>query len=170
MVSISSERINRSSPYKVADAKLDYFVKFTTDFGVDYLAGFEPTDLFNSCESYQFVIINVNNKKSPRDTKLRDTIMSIVYDFFLSSNTAMLYICDTGDKRQSMRDRLFQYWVAQSKRLNEFKIMSSTVRDDEGMVNFVTIILRIDHPKRREVIEEFTATVNLLEEKPDATN
>lgn len=97
MVSISPERINKTSPYKVAAARNEYSVKFTTDYGVSYVVGFEYTDILSCTETYEFAITNLNQKNSPNDPKLRDTIMAVIFDFFLSSNTAMLYICETGD-------------------------------------------------------------------------
>lgn len=167
MVSISAERINATSPYKVSMSKDQGFVVFTTDSDVNYRVGFEPLDVMTSSEVYQFYIINVNRKQSPRDPKLRDTIMAIIYDFFLSSNTAMLYICETGDMKQSMRERLFRYWASANPKHTQFSIWTASVLDEAGVMNYATLILRNDHPKRKEVVEEFTDTVNMLNNKPD---
>lgn len=164
MVSISIANINEAAPYSVRVSRLDGFVNFTTDFGVEYLVGFEKTDALLCTETYEFVIINVNRKNSPRDVKLRDTIMAIVLDFFTLNNTAMLYICDTGDSKQSMRNRLFGYWVEHEPRHNEFSVYSASV-SDEGVVNYATLILRNDHPQKNEAIDEFMATVKLLNDK-----
>lgn len=168
MVRISVDNVNRVAPYKVSAARLDGFVNFTTCSGVEYLAGFEKTDVLTCAETYEFVIINVNRKKSPRDHKLRDTIMAIVIDFFTSSNNVMLYICDTGDNKQSMRDRLFGYWIEHEPHHNEFSVYSASV-SDEGVTNYATLILRKDHPKKNEAVDEFMETVKLLNDKPDTT-
>ena len=66
--------------------------------------------------TYQFSIINFNNKKSPRDPKVRETIIAIIENFFMESQEVMLYICETGDGKQSMRSRLFEYWFNHYKK------------------------------------------------------
>jgi len=43
---------------------------------------------------------------------------------------------------------------------------TGSVVDEDGVLNYATIILRNDHPKRREVMEEFLCTVDTLNSKP----
>lgn len=166
MVSISAERINKTAPYHVTERDDPGYVYFTTDFGVKYRVGYELADVMSSVETYEFVIINANYKKSPRDLKLRGTIMAIVYDFFLSSELAMLYICETGDERQSMCNRFFRYWIATNPRFDSFSVWSASVKDEDGVRNYATLILRNDNPKIEEAAAEFAATVKVLNEKP----
>lgn len=166
MVSISAERINKTSPYKVEDGSRESFVDFTTDSGVEYSVGFEQLDLIESAPTFEFVIVNVNQRPSPRDKKLRDTIMAVVYDFFLSSNYAMLYICETGDGKQAMRRRLFHFWVNSKPQYGHFITWDYSITDEEGVENFVTLIIRDDNPKLREIHDEFIETIQLLKEKP----
>lgn len=166
MVSISAERINKVAPYHVEEKNDPGYVYFTTDHGVKYRVGYEQTNILVSVKTYEFVILNVNHVKSPRDPKLRDTIMAIVFDFFQSSELAMLYICETGDEKQSMRDRLFRYWAATSSRFKSFSVWSANVRDEDGVMNYATLILRNDNPKIQEAAAEFAATVKVLNEKP----
>ena len=40
-------------------------------------------------------ISNPKGVKSPRDPKVRETILAIVEEFFAKNNAAFLYICDT---------------------------------------------------------------------------
>ena len=44
--------------------------------------------------------------------------------------------------------------------------MSSAVKDEEGMMNYATLIIRNDNPNMVKVITEFTNSVNLLNQKP----
>lgn len=74
---------------------------------------------------FQLVIVNVDNMPSPRDRKLRETIVAIVEGFFSINNEAMLYICETGDGKQAMRNRLFQYWYSHYERKFEFTFLSA---------------------------------------------
>ena len=86
MVSLNLERINSNSPYAVTALRDSMCFRFVTDFGVIYYVSFLEDELMLSDESYQFIIANTNNRKSPRDSKLRRAIMAIVYEFFECSN------------------------------------------------------------------------------------
>lgn len=160
-------QINTKSPYKVRAVPDSNFVSFITDYGVQYAAGFEKDNItMPFTETYQFSILNGNNKKSPRDSKVRDTIVSIIENFFVLNNEVVLYICETGDGKQSMRNRLFEYWFKHYKKNWNIMFLSSSVRDEEGMINYAGIILRNDNPRLKQIVNEFTDTVTLLNDKP----
>lgn len=59
-----------------------------------------------------FLSSNVNKIPSPRDLKMRDTVMLIIENFFNMNEAALLYICESGDGKQHMRSRLFEYWFS----------------------------------------------------------
>ena len=141
--------------------------QFFTDGGVHYSVGFMEDDVLLSKNSYQLIIANINNHKSPRDRKVRDTIVSIVDEFFRCNNSTLLYICETGDNKQRMRSRLFEYWFSTYNRKALFTMISSSIVDAEGVVNFATIILRNDNPELSEIIVEFTESIQLLSQKPE---
>lgn len=124
-------------------------------------------DILLSQNSYQLIIANINNHKSPRDHKVRDTIIAIVDEFFRNNNSTLLYICETGDSKQSIRSRLFEYWFSTYNRKALFTMISSSIVDEEGVVNFATIILRNDNPNLSEIIAEFTESIQLLSQKPE---
>jgi hypothetical protein len=46
-------------------------------------------------------------------------------------------------------------------------MISSSIVDAEGVVNFATIILRNDNPELSEIIVEFTESIQLLSQKPE---
>ena len=95
---LSLERINSGeTPYQVEPTEQNGFYQFFTDGGVHYSVGFMEDDVLLSKNSYQLIIANINNHKSPRDRKVRDTIVSIVDEFFRCNNSTLLYICETGD-------------------------------------------------------------------------
>ena len=165
MVNLNLARINAASPYAVSLAK-GGDCRFTSDSGAIYFVSFIEDEILQSAESYEIVISNPSNKKSPRDTKLRDTILTIIYEFFESSESALLYICDTGDSKQQMRHRLFSYWFNTAPRKDDFAFMSADIRDADGMQNYAAIIIRLDNPYFESVISEFYETVRTLREKP----
>lgn len=165
-MNLDVDKINEKSPYVVKKIG-DGYVSFETDYGVRYYSGFDPDDVSLPDELvYQFAIVNINNKKSPSDPKVRKTIIAIVEDFFLQNNEVMLYICETGDGKQSMRNRLFQYWINNYKESWEISFLSSSVTDENGILNHATIILRNDNPRFQEVTRKFTETIQLFNDKP----
>lgn len=165
-MTLSVESINNNSPYKVDYATNKAFVIFSTDYDVHYLVGFEYDDTSFGFDAYQLVVINSDNKKSPKDSKARKTIIAIVEDFFSNNENVLLYICETGDSKQAMRSRLFQYWFSSYINKSLFTFVSASVTDEDGVVNHAAIILRSDNPMMPYIISEFSQTINLLNNKP----
>ena len=167
MKALQLERINASAPYKVEATEQRNFFQFFTESGVHYSVGFMEDDLLLSVCSYQLMVANINKQKSPRDSKVRDTIVAIVDEFFYQNNTTLLYLCETSDNKQKMRSRLFEYWFSTYSKKAFFTLISSSVIDADGVINFATIILRNDNPQLKAAIAEFTETVQLLRLKPE---
>lgn len=142
------------------------FCDFTTDYGVNYSIGFMPDDGFLEAEAYHFVIANINHVPSPKDEKVRQTVLLVIDDFFTNHNSALLYICETGDGKQAMRSRLFGYWFSMYDKCNEFTFISSSVVDEDGNVNYISLIIRNDHPQLSQIVTEFTSTVSAMNSKP----
>lgn len=164
---LSLENINQKAPYRVIEAGKRSFYDFFTAHGVHYSVGFMEDDTLLSCEAYQLIIANVNNRKSPRDICVRDTVLLIVDEFFNQNNATLLYICETEDNKQSIRNRLFEHWFSTYKRKACFTWMTSSIVDLEGVVNYATIILRNDNPQLMEIVTEFMETIQLLSQKPE---
>ena len=99
MKPLSLEHVNTVSPYFVESTNNIGFYQFFTETGVHYSVGFMKDDLLLTKDSYQLIIANVNNHKSPRDRKVRDTIVANIDDCFNHNNSTLLYICDTGDNK-----------------------------------------------------------------------
>ena len=158
--------INSSAPYRVEYAANKAFVIFKTDHDVHYLVGFEYDDSSFDFATYQLVIINSNNKKSPRDPKVKDTIISIVEAFFTDNEKVLLYICETGDAKQAMRSRLFQYWFSSYLNKELFTFVSASVKDEDGVINHAALIMKSDNPLMPTILTEFSKTINLLNNKP----
>ncbi len=167
MKALSLESINATTPYQVRCSKEEGFFEFFTHHDVHYSVGFMEDDVLMQEEAYQLIIGNVNHRPSPRDTKVRDTVIGIIDEFFRINNTTLLYICETGDGKQSMRSRLFEYWFSSYKRKTLFTMLSSSVVDADGVVNYATLILRNDNPRFVHVVEEFTKSIQLLSQKPE---
>ena len=158
--------INSRAPYHVQQRGNEGRYDFKTDHGVHYIIDFMEDDLLQSAVAYQLSIINVNHVNAPRDIKVRDTIIAVVDSFFEQNKTALLYICETSDGRQSLRNRLFMSWFESDEHKNDFVIITTDIIDAEGVYNYAAIIVPLDAPKFEEIIKEYKTTVLLLKNKP----
>ena len=165
MNSLSLHAVNASSSYEVS-AVNDGCYQFFTDYGVHCTVEFVLDDSLLSHETYHLVIVNVNHQKSPSDVKVRDTIIAIIDEFFVENNTTLLYICETGDKKQALRNRLFERWFSTYERKAQYTLVASSLKDEEGIENYTAIIVRNDNPELSAIIAEFTETISLLSSKP----
>lgn len=166
MTELSLDKINAVAPYAIESSSVHegYYI-FRTDYGIRYAIGFDDSDLLYSDESYLFSIINVDNAKSPNDWKVRDTVQCVIEEFFLKNNHALLYICETGDSKQALRNRLFERWFSAYKR-SGFYMFHSAVVCAEGVPNYVALITRIDNPKLKDILVEFATEIQGLRNKP----
>lgn len=165
MNSLSLHAVNASSSYEVS-AVNDGCYQFFTDYGVHCTVEFVLDDSLLSHETYHLIIVNVNHQKSPSDVKVRDTIIAIIDEFFVENNTTLLYICETGDKKQALRNRLFERWFSTYERKAQYTFVASSLKDEEGIENYTAIIVRNDNPELSAIIAEFTETISLLSSKP----
>lgn len=79
---LSVDKISSITPYHVQLFEKDGSYRFVTDNDVKLAVSFMYDDMIIQEGAYQLIIANLNNRKSPRDTKVKDTIMSIVEEFF----------------------------------------------------------------------------------------
>ena len=156
---------NNSYPINLIDRS--NFFQFTTDYGVIYRVGFLLSDLLGIENVYEFIIANLNNRKSPNDPKLRQTILGIIYTFFKQPNHAMLYLCETGDEKQSQRSRLFESWFKSSPHQKNFVYLSAHATDEDGIMNYIAVIARTDNPNLLQIETAFNKNVELFQEKPE---
>lgn len=162
MTSLSLDSINSIAPYQVTQSDKPFLFKFVSDFGIEFGVGFEKDELLRSSHVCQFAITNYEGKKSPRDNKVRETILAIVEEFFAKNQSALLYICETGDGKQMMRGRLFTYWFELYEQNDEFLMLPLSVCDEEGNENFAALIIRKDNPDFAHIVTEFTELTNLV--------
>ena len=79
----------------------------------------------------------------------------------MNGNEAMLYLADTGDRKQAFRNRLFVRWFNLYEHRDKFIIETAEGKMD-GQMNFLAIISRKDNPMLSIVLEEFNETVSFL--------
>ena len=166
MIPLSLDKINSVSPYEVQMVLEPNTYSFVTEYGVEIAISFDLDDILEGGESYMFNITNVNKQRSPRDLKVRDTVISIIDNFFEVNSVALLYICETGDRKQAMRNRLFDSWFAYANSKEQYVIMVANIHDLEGVDNYAAMILRKDNPKFVDYVSEFNSTINMFRVKP----
>lgn len=165
MEKLSLDAINAKSEYYVKKEDDEGTYSFMTDNMTEFFISFEKDDILRSGIVYQFGISNPQGKKSPRDHKVRITILAIIEEFFNKNKAALLYICETGDGMQKMRSRLFQYWFSVYNEKEEYLFLPQVVYDEEENENYAALIIRKDNPCFVELVSEFTETINLLNGK-----
>ncbi|MCD8386117.1 MAG: DUF6169 family protein [Bacteroidales bacterium] len=166
MVELNLETINLTSPYSIERVGEGKYV-FTSEYDIDFFVEFMPEDNIKSDEAYQFLLVNLKHKPSPKDPKVRNTVFEILKNFFDLNNHTVLYICDTGDNRQFQRNRLFANWFYSSEYGKKLTMLQSQIQDEYGVENYVTLLSRNDNPNLTSVINEFMDLVRLLEDKPN---
>jgi hypothetical protein len=162
MNTLRLEIINLHAPYRVKqreDKPQDYY--FKTDYGVEYDISLEEDFSIVPSGAYALDITNREHKRSPLDPKFKLTLIAIIEEFFDQNNDVMLYVTETGDEKQSFRDRLFVRWFNTYERHNLYYIQTAEGMM-EGQLNFMAIISRKDNPRLHEVIHEFEDTISFI--------
>ncbi len=162
MEKLRIDRINQQAPYRVLlreDRPGNFY--FKTDYDIEFKISFNLDDSIVPSGAYAIDIVNATNKPSPNDAKFRQTLMAIIEEFFEQNNDVMLYITETGDEKQEMRNRLFMRWFKTYEHRERYFIRSAE-GEMEGQKNFMAILSRVDNPRLAEVIEEFDETIALL--------
>ena len=164
MQAFNLTRLNFHSPYKVWIDNGSY--KFLTDYGVQYRIEFvENNNIWEDEKAYEFGILNENKKNSPNDSKVKETVQSIIEEFFLTNPDILLYQCETGDSRQAMRARLFTRWFNEFDKRDRFCVKVSILRDEE-VDNYIAIIVQKSNPKLTDILRDFDEFIGFFDTKP----
>ena len=165
MQAFNLTRLNFHSPYKVWIENGSQ--KFLTDYGVQYRIEFvENNNIWEDEKSYEFGILNENKKNSPNDSKVKETVQSIIEEFFLTNPDILLYQCETGDSRQAMRARLFTRWFNEFDKRDRFCVKVSILRDEE-VDNYIAIIVQKSNPKLNDILRDFDEFIGFFDTKPE---
>ncbi len=113
---------------------------------------------------YQFFLSNINHVHDSEDEYIFATIAVIIEEFFSQGQNVMLYICDTMDSRQAVRNRLFRIWFNTYMTSVDFTMFNDHVCIDDVQY-FASIILHRNHPLHNEIIGLFHDFVQTLPNK-----
>ena len=163
MKELSLHHINSKSPYRViCSDKGDYL--FATDKGINYTISFTEEFPLGGCMSYQFCIHNDNKIHDSYDNKISTTIIAIIEEFFLQNLNVLLYICDTSDNREEVRNRLFIRWFKEYADPQKYTIQSANTTI-EGQEFYSSIIVENRNPLLDDIKADFEKSANDLKEK-----
>ena len=162
MINLSLQRINASSPYYITQENDNGF-HFKTDLGINYIIFFDEERPYGECDTYQFIIQKLDNKPSPHDPKVEQTILAILNEFFEEHLDVLLYMCDDSDGREANRTRLFLVWFKKHAAPNRFTIRTANAIV-EGKGFYAAIIVENRNPLLETIIADFESTAQALTE------
>ena len=140
-------------------------LRFETDYGIRYLVDFE-LDVNPYYTAYWFNLTNPEHAKSPGDTKIAQTVVCIIEEFFRLNPEVLLYMCSTDNGQQAMRNRLFLRWFNGYEQQKRYIIRSAEVKgiDPEGKARteYVALIVPRKHPLLDEIVERFDDEVQMF--------
>lgn len=84
------------------------------------------------------------------------------------NEAALLYICESGDGKQYMRSRLFEYWFSSYQMKDKFILMPVSIEDIEGIENLAALIIRKDNPNIIDIVADFSNTVAMFRVKSNS--
>lgn len=153
MIDISAEQINLHSPYAVKRIDCNSFV-FESQYGIKFNVGFAEDYMLLDEGAYQLFISNLSKRPSPNDPLVKDTVVAIIKEFFSQEPAVILYICDTSDERQAIRNRLFAFWFTHNSHNEEYTMLHETVVIDDASY-YGSLLMRKDHPMHDDIVKEF---------------
>lgn len=156
---ISLSAVNAKSPYKLdLDPSGSFF--FVTKKQRPYHVAFIEDPLFYEHGIYQYCLDT--DVHAEADSLVYKVVVALMEEFFKSSAKGILYVCDSKDGRQAARNRLFSRWFYAYAHRDEYILLQREV-PYEGVLQYVSLIVRKDHPELLPITESFDLTISHLE-------
>jgi hypothetical protein len=149
-----------------------YSFGFVTLQKVRYIISFKPTDyLFENVpdlkwKTYEFIISPVFiplGIKPKKDERIPVTVAAIFYSFYKElPNDVVIYICDSSDRKERIRERLFNSWYYDFKKDEPFMKLDIALDPKQPDRIDFCVIMKLDNPHKFDIIyslEKFKADV-----------
>lgn len=153
MKALSVSSINSKAPLTVSITDGGSFC-FADMKGNSFMVGFVEDYTLMDSGVYQFFIENISGKKGSSDKRVVETIVAIFEEFFRTNESAVLYICDTSDGKQSARDRLFSKWFSSYSGKINYTLSHASITVD-GVGYYASLLLSNGNPRFTEVLSAF---------------
>ena len=141
-----------------------YSFSFTTSQGKKYEIGFIQDLMISDEGVYQFFITTEDQFKTVSDSKIRQTVLVVIEEFFKNEGAVLDYICATEDHRQASRDRMFHQWYSSSLKKELYHLRSMSVEIDETEY-FASVIMRNDNPRFKVMTEAIDRFIEDFQDK-----
>ena len=165
MNSLDIEAICLRAPYDVCYDH-DGAILFRTDYGVEYSVTFDD-DANPYYMAYWFNLSNMNNRTSPGDPKIPQTVICIIEEFFRKNPDILLYMCSTDGGQQAQRARLFLRWFNGAEQQKQYVVRSVEMRGEESRNEYVALIVQRSNPRLEEILTIFDQEICMFnEQKP----
>ncbi len=152
MNKLSITSINNRAPLQVTSTGNGAFEFYAEDS--KYIVGFVEDQTIMESGVYQFFIENANDTKNTLSDKVYQTIVAIVEEFFTENDSAILYICDIRDGRQSARDRLFAMWFNSYEGRFNYTLSRVSLRIEDTDY-YASLLISNSNPSYVEVLTAF---------------
>ncbi len=162
-IQLSASKINQTAPYKVYFCS-DTSFNFKSDNGSEFQIGFSEDFMISESGVYQFYIQNKTKTPSLRDIKLKETIIAVFEHFFEDKNRVAVYICDSMDGKQQVRNRLFQMWFNFYSGKEKYTLKTASI-DFDGISYYSALLIRVDNDNYDTYLHLFQDFVSRLSEK-----
>ena len=106
----------------------------------------------------------LDNLRFRQDEKVKQTIIVVLEEFFKNDNVSILYICDSSDGKQAIRNRLFSIWFSRYSNKNLFSLEQRSL-EVNSQKYFISLLSKIDCPATLERINTLDQLMHSLEQK-----
>jgi hypothetical protein len=143
----------------------DNIYSFQTKNEIVYEVLLRPTPyLFGSDSMYASFVYeliirvarnNSTKKRPPFDSLVAPTIAEVFTDFYENSPlTIAIYICDSSDNRQQIRQIKFNRWFEYFDK-EDFTKIDDSIRDSGGAIYPVSLIVKYNNPHKKAILWAF---------------
>ena len=133
----------------VTDSEITYFIEF---FSYSYM--FPANAKLGNIYTFNFYPSKEQAKERIKtDSRIKATILDLLTKFFKANNTALVTICDSADKKEMYRHKLFDKWFVELETVFVEKYNCKTVIEDTTLYN--SLLIHAKHPNKQKAIDYF---------------
>lgn len=143
-------------PYPIIEQP-DGTFSFTSDYAVNYnIALFDASFHFNHLEIPNGAIVEFSfgaDKELPVDARVPSTILYFLSNFFINQQNVLIYVCESIDKKQFARKRVFDKWFIKFRTTDLEKYDFSFSLDD--VVILGAVLIHRNNTERENLLNAF---------------
>lgn len=146
---------------------------FTTKNHIDYKVAFVIDKTFSAVSGidirniYQIVIEKVTDDAEKLDCGVGATIKAIIGAFFVSSQNAMIYVCDDADGKAQKRFNTFERWYWSSSMTDYINKIDNIIHfGSNDVINtlYTSLLFHKDNRNKDTILEIYYTIEEILNE------